>query len=374
MFENDKRIVMTLDAGGTNFVFSAFEGGKEVLAPICLPSVPDNIEKCLEQLVKGFKQVENLLAEKPCAISFAFPGPADYQHGIIGDLSNFPAFRGGVALGPFLSKVFDLPVYINNDGNLYAYGEALCGNLQDINQNLKSRGSSRQYHNLIGVTLGTGFGCGVVVDGVLLTGDNGCGGDMWLMRNSQYPSMIAEESVSIRGIQRMYQEYAQQDASNLTPKDIFDIAEGTKNGVREAAVKAFHQFGEVAGDAIVHALDIVDGLVVLGGGVSKAHKYILPGILEELHRHFQTFKNDSFPCLQMQVYNLTDPEEADAFYRDESVGVQVPGYPDIVPYIEKRKVGISISAVGANRAIALGAYSYALQQIDKNHLNSKSHE
>ena len=49
---------------------------------------------------------------------------ADYAHGIIGDLPNFPGFRGGVALGPYLEHVFGIPVFINNDGNLFAYGEA----------------------------------------------------------------------------------------------------------------------------------------------------------------------------------------------------------------------------------------------------------
>ncbi len=60
------------------------------------------------------------------AISFAFPGPADYIHGIIGDLPNFPAFRGGIALGPYLEERFGMPVFINNDGNLFAYGEAIA--------------------------------------------------------------------------------------------------------------------------------------------------------------------------------------------------------------------------------------------------------
>ena len=100
MYEQDKRIVMTLDAGGTNFVFSAIQGCKEIISPIGIPAVADNLEGCLLTLVEGFEQVKKLLPEPPVAISFAFPGPADYKNGIIGDLPNFPAFRGGVALGP----------------------------------------------------------------------------------------------------------------------------------------------------------------------------------------------------------------------------------------------------------------------------------
>lgn len=108
MYEHDERIVMTLDAGGTNFVFSAIKGCVSVVEPVCLPAVPDNLEGCLSALVDGFTKVKESLVEEPVAISFAFPGPADYKHGIIGDLPNFPAFRGGVALGSFwkISSVF----------------------------------------------------------------------------------------------------------------------------------------------------------------------------------------------------------------------------------------------------------------------------
>ena len=238
MYESDKRIVMTLDAGGTNFVFSAIQGCQEIVEPICRPAVSDNLERCLLLLVEGFKEVEKRLPNPPVAISFAFPGPADYEHGIIGDLPNFPSFRGGVALGPYLEEQFGIPVYINNDGNLFAYGEALAGFLPEVNQRLKEAGSNRVYKNLLGITLGTGFGAGVVIDNRLLTGDNGSGGDVWIMRNKKYPEMIAEESVSIRAVKRVYQELSGVDASALTPKDIFDIAEGKAKVISRPLSKA----------------------------------------------------------------------------------------------------------------------------------------
>ncbi|KAB6308293.1 ROK family protein, partial [Bacteroides xylanisolvens] len=175
MYEYDKRVVLTLDAGGTNFVFSAIQGNNEMISPISLPAVSDNLDECLEVLVKGFDRVIAAISVPPVAISFAFPGPADYKNGIIGDLPNFPSFRGGVALGPFLKHKYRIPVFIENDGNLFAYGEALSGALPMINRELSLAGCSREYKNLIGITLGTGFGAGVVIDKVLWTGDNGCG-------------------------------------------------------------------------------------------------------------------------------------------------------------------------------------------------------
>lgn len=364
MYEHDERIVMTLDAGGTNFVFSAIQGCREIIEPVHYPAVADDLVQCLNLLVEGFTEVVNRLNKFPVAISFAFPGPADYEHGIIGDLPNFPAFRGGVALGPFLSEHFDVPVFINNDGNLFTYGEALAGVLPQINRSLREAGSSRVYKNLLGITLGTGFGGGVVINRRLLKGDNDCGGDVWLMSNRKYPEMIAEEGVSIRAVRRVYQALSSEDASALSPKDVFDIAEGVKCGDREAAVACFRELGEIAGDAIVHALDIVDGLVVIGGGVAGAVKYILPGMMSEFRRQAYTFSGASFPCLQMEVFDLTDADGFARFVTEENGTVQVPFSEKRVPYVRCRKTGIAISALGADKAIALGAYLFALSQLD----------
>ena len=108
-----------------------------MIKPISLPSNSHDLGQCLETLERGFREVINALDEKPVAISFAFPGPADYPNGIIGGyLPNFPSFRDGVALGPFLEDKFGIPVFINNDADLFAYGEALAGALPEINSKL----------------------------------------------------------------------------------------------------------------------------------------------------------------------------------------------------------------------------------------------
>lgn len=363
MYENDHRIVMTLDAGGTNFVFSAIQGDKEIVTPIACKAVVDDTDRCLETLKKGFSEIRQSLPQEPVAISFAFPGPADYANGVIGDCPNFPAFRGGVPLGPILERHFGIPVFINNDGNLFAYGEALSGALPQINAMLKERGGIRSYSNLLGITLGTGFGGGVVTGNRLLYGDNGCGGDVWLMRNRKYPSMIAEESVSARAVCRVYRELSGSEAREITPKDVFDIAEGMKEGDAEAAKASFMELGTMAGAAIADALNIVDGLVVIGGGVSKAHKYILPGVMKEVRSSLSSFPGNTFPRVQMQVCNLMDDKDREEFLNEEESFVCMPGSSEKVPYLSRKKTGIIISSLGTERAMALGAYAYALQNL-----------
>ena len=170
--EHEQRIVMTLDAGGTNFVFSAIRGNAEIIHPVTFPSHAGNLHECLATIVDGFTEIKKQLPAQAVAISFAFPGPADYPAGIIGDLGNLPAFRGGVALGPMLQEVFHLPVFINNDGDLFAYGEAIAGFLPYVNSLLEKAQSPKRFHNLFGITLGTGFGGGIVRNGELFIGDN----------------------------------------------------------------------------------------------------------------------------------------------------------------------------------------------------------
>ena len=268
-------------------------------------------------------------------------------------------------MGPYLQEKFGIPVYINNDGNLFAYGEALAGFLPEVNQTLQLNGVTRQYRNLLGITLGTGFGGGVVLDGVLLRGDNGCGGDVWCMRNERYPQMIAEEGVSIRAVRRVYQEESGQDVEGLTPYDIYQIAEGKREGNPQAAKEAFRQLGEVAGEAMANALNIVDGVAVIGGGLAGAGKYILPGVVAALKGTAGTFGGNAFPILQMDVFNWEDEVDREKFVALGMGSVKVPCSDREIPYLNRRSICVGLSKNGASTSIMYGAYAYALRQLDR---------
>jgi len=266
-YDQDERIVMTLDAGGTNFVFSAIQSNKEIVNPVTLPSNADDLDLCLKTIVDGFHKVKEKISLKPVAMSFAFPGPADYPQGIIGDLGNLPAFRGGVALGPMLEEKFKLPVFINNDGDLYAYGESIAGLLPYINGLLDRAGSPKRYRNLLGLTLGTGFGAGIVRDGRLFIGDNAAAAEIWVLRNKLDPTINVEENASIRAVRRTYAKEVGIDLEDSpSPKEIFEIGKGIAKGNKKAAIKAFKELGEAVGDALANALTLIDGLAIIGGG------------------------------------------------------------------------------------------------------------
>lgn len=363
-YKTDSRIVLTLDAGGTNMVFGAMRGGEFIVDTITLPSNAQNLDLCLETMVVGFKSIIEKLQEKPVAISFAFPGPADYPNGIIGGfLPNFPSFRDGVALGPFLEDKFGIPVFINNDGDLYAYGEALGGLLPEINARLEAAGSSKRYKNLIGYTFGTGLGIGTVINGELNRGDNSCV-ETFCLPHKKMHDIIVEDGAAIRAVKRVYGELSGQPDHKFEPKDIYDIAEGKIEGDVEAAKKAFAEMGEIAGDAMAIAVTIIDGLIVIGGGITAAAKYIKPALLETLRGKIKTLKGDELNRVQMKVYDLDDEAEFAAFARGEQRKLKVYGTDKEVVYDPQKRVGVAISKLGASKAISIGAYTFALNQID----------
>jgi glucokinase len=362
-FANDPRIVMTLDAGGTNFRFSATRGGSPVTETIALPSNGDDLARCLGNLVEGFTRVRSLCPEPPVAISFAFPGPSDYPHGIIGDLRNLPGFRGGVALGPMLEEKFGIPTFINNDGDLFVYGEALGGILPHINGLLEEAGSSKRFHNLFGITLGTGFGAGIVRNGELFLGDNSMAAEIWLLRNRLHPEMNAEEGACIRAVRRAYAAEAglEFDAAP-EPKIIADIADGSHPGNQSAAIEAFRRLGVVAGDAMGNALTLVDGLAVIGGGVSGAWRHFLPALMQELNADYHS-PTGTYRRLASPAFNLENPAELEIFLKGESRSIRVPGSETVIEYDPLQRLGVGMSRLGTSEAVALGAYGFALSKL-----------
>jgi glucokinase len=365
-YAGDPRIVLTLDAGGTNFVFSAVQSEREIVEPVTLPSNAHDLPLCLETIVEGFTQVKEKAPAPPVAISFAFPGPADYPNGIIGGLGNLPAFKGGgIALGPMLADRFGIPVFLNNDGDLFAFGEAIAGFLPWVNGLLAEGGSPKRFRNLFGATLGTGFGGGIVQDGRLWMGDNSAGGEIWLLRNKLDPKSNIEEAVSIRAIRREYARGAGIAPETAPePKDIFAIGKGDNPGRREAAIEAFRRMGEAAGDALASAITLVDGLVVIGGGLTGAADLFLPALVAEMNASYETLSGP-VPRLEVRAFNLEDPAGRAAFVKGEAREVVVPGSDRKVPYDPLKRVGVGLSRLGTSRAVALGAYAFALTELDR---------
>ena len=357
-----KKIIFVLDAGGTGFKFSAVQDFKEIVEPFTIKTASETLEEQLQKIIDGFKRLKEQCGE-PAAISFCFPGPADYPNGIIGDLANLPLFRGGVALKDMLENEFNVPVYINNDGDLFAYGEALGGVLQDVNALLEKAGNPKRYKNLVGLTLGTGFGGGVVLDGRLLQGDNSAGAEVWCMRNILYPNTSAEDSISIRGVRRVYaREAGIEFEAAPQPFDICEIALGNKEGNKKAALKAWDEFATVLADIIANIATVIDGIVVLGGGLSGAAKIFMPKVVEHLNTAYPGLDGNKIPRMEISAFNLDDEEGRKAFTETSGKMIKVPFSDKEVWYDPSKKIGVTATKLGTSSAVAIGAYAFAMNK------------
>ncbi len=364
-FSNDPRTIFTLDAGGTNYVFTAIKACQKIGEQITLPAEADNLDKSITNIKRGFAILAETTQTKPSAISFAFPGPADYENGVIFNIGNIPAFAGGVALADILQNEFNVPVFINNDGDLFAYGEAMVGTLPSINQTLKSNENPKRYKNIFGITLGTGLGGGFVIDGKLYTGDNSNASEIWLMKNKYNATSFAEESACIRAIQKSYAKYANiDDYKKYSPKDIEDIAFGKLSGNIQAAQKAYEDMGEALGDILCEIIRITDSIVVIGGGLSYGYKLFMPSLIKEMNAQLQNADGKQFPKLVQKVYNLEDETQLKEFATGGMKEVKVYGSTKTIFATSEKRVGVCISKLGASNAVAVGAYAFALNKLD----------
>lgn len=239
--------------------------------------------------------------------------------------------------------------------------------LPEINRKIEAMGGTKKYTNLLGYTFGTGLGIGSVINGRLNLGNNSCI-ETFCLRNKRIPEIILEEGASIRAVRREFGRLTGNPEHELTPYDIFLLAEGIKEeskpGEAEAARKAFELFGEIAGDAFATAVTLTDSLVVVGGGLAGAIKYIKPAVLREMRSNLKSLGGDDVSRVQMKVFDLDDEKEFAEF---------VTGSPKVIPiymtdettiWDPMKRTGLAVSKLGASKAISIGAYVYALTQID----------
>ena len=263
-----------------------------------------------------------------------------------------------------LEDHFGLPVFINNDGDLFAVGEAAAGLLPDVNARLERAGSPKRFQNLVGFTIGTGFGCGIVHQGALYTGDNSLGGEVWLLRHKIVPGTNVEEGVSIRAVRRAYAAYAGVPISEVPePRQIAEIARGEAPGDADAARRAFAQLGEVAGDAIAFVTTLLDALVVVGGGIAAAHRLFLPALVAEMNGRYTTPAGEPFRRLVQGCSTSRTRQQMETFLRGRTIDLTVPGSGRTVSFDALQRTGVGVSRLGTSHAVAIGAYAHALTRL-----------
>lgn len=246
--------IIGIDLGGTKIAAAAFdtEGnrlGKLASLPTMAQLRPAATLMNLRRVVKQAK-VEARVSGAPAAIGMGSSGPLDTKQRILQDRDSLPNLVG-FRIGDFCSREFGAHLHLENDAACFALGEAV-------------RGAGRGAAVVLGVTLGTGFGCGIIIDGSLYSGATGNAGEVAYCRvgDSDFDHACAGQ-----GVVAQYRLLAgSKAASDLTAREVGAMAEG---GDRLAA-KAWRAFGRSVGAAVGTLCAAVDpSVVVLGGSVGS---------------------------------------------------------------------------------------------------------
>jgi glucokinase len=156
-----RKYILALDIGGTNITGARYTHNLEELET---EKISCEAGKGKDVVLKNiFTVIDALINEQTLAIALAWAGFVDSQSGIIQKSPNIPGFEG-VHIAKILSDKFQLPVYIENDTKLFAYAEQ-----QILYPHSKT---------FLGIIMGTGLGCGIVLNGNIFKGSNGNAGEL----------------------------------------------------------------------------------------------------------------------------------------------------------------------------------------------------
>ena len=271
-----KELTIGVDIGGTNTVVGAILRDGTFAFKSSFPTTGHkNVEEFIKRLIDSIDKIQTTIAKgsRMCGIGLAAPA-ARHREGIIKDPANLQ--WGTVNLVEILKRQYGLPTAITNDSNAAALGEMKYG-------------AGKGMRNFVVLTLGTGLGAGIVMDGRLLYGNNDVAGELGhitLVAGGRQCGCLrrgcAETYVSASGLRRTAFELLalenddsrMRDVSfnELSSKKIYDLArEGD-----DLAVKTFDVTGDYLGRLLANAVAAFDPeTIILSGGLSEAGDLLL---------------------------------------------------------------------------------------------------
>lgn len=283
-------LYLGIDLGGTHIGCGLVNEAGEIL---CKAEVPTLAERPFEQVVRDMAQCALDLIEQSrhqlaqlSAVGIGIPGLADNHTGNVIFCTNLG--WKDTPLTSELQRYLPLPVYIENDATVAGYAESVAG-------------VSRNSSSSVFLTLGTGVGAGIVINGTPWTGAHGVAseiGHLTLVADG-IPCTCGkngciERYCSATAIIRMAKEVCLQkpdcglakrvegDLSRLSAKVVFD---GARDG-DEDAKRIFEQYCAYLTMTINNVISFLDPeVIVLGGGVSRAGDFLLNRVKEMIPQY-----------------------------------------------------------------------------------------
>lgn len=283
-----KPYVVGIDIGGTNTVFGIVDARGTIIASGSIKTqkysdVEDYVKNLSDELTKLI--IQEKVADKITGIGVGAPN-GNYYTGTIEFAPNLP-WKGVVPLAQMLSDKLGYPVSLTNDANAAAIGEMTYG-------------AARGMKDFIMITLGTGVGSGIVINGQLVYGHDGFAGELGhvIMRRGNgrlcgcgrtgcleaYASATgvartAREFLEVRNEQSLLRQIPIQD---ITSKDVYDAAlAGDK-----MAAEIFEYTGNMLGEAFADFIAFSSPkAIIVFGGLAKSGELIMKPIRESLDRN-----------------------------------------------------------------------------------------
>ena len=257
--------VLAIDVGGTKLVYAAVNEEGKFLSEIKKVATP----KKINELKNLFKEIISEYEEKVDIVAFATAGAINLENTRVE--SSTPNMPEGYNSIDF-SKLSNKPVYVENDANAAAWAEYKVG-------------AAIGEPNNITITLGTGIGGGFLVDGKLLRGKSGRGGEVGSMKINGRGRICTchrkdcyEGYASGSGLKKTAEEIAENDVILKTsiykdkhPQDIttYDIVEGLKKD-DEYSIKVFNIWKEDLIIGLINITNIFDPeTIVISGGMGE---------------------------------------------------------------------------------------------------------
>ncbi len=264
---NNEQIAIGVDIGGTNIRAGAVtSGGNLIGEPFSIPTgANDPRELILKRIIRSISSViefNRLQKADICGIGLGVTGPLDVKNGKILQCLNLPTMDF-FPLREVIGNEFGLPVTMNNDANAMVLGETCYG---------AGKGSD----NVLGITLGTGLGCAIILNRKIVMGATETAGEIWI---SPFRNGNIEDVVSGRGISMMYEKLC---GEKLTARE---IAARALSGETQAKA-VWREFGEAVAYAISWSVNLIDPeVVIIGGSIANSLELFYHSMNEFLRKN-----------------------------------------------------------------------------------------
>ena len=297
-----------IDVGGTNVKIALVDDKGNI---IYSNSVPTRAEMGYEYTVNNIKQaIHDLMKETKLStkdiegIGFGFPGQVDYKAGIVRNAPNIPGWVD-VPIAKLIEDEFHIPTRVDNDVRCAALGEL-------------NYGAGKGCENLICITVGTGIGSGLIVNGRLVRGASnaageighiklqmhdgpicGCGDTGCMEAFASGPSIVAMAEDYIRGGKSTkFREMAEGGA--ITP---YIVCEAAKAG-DPVAQRIFTITGEYIGIGMASVVNLLNPeKIIVGGGVADAGDFLLAPLTETLKKRAMKIAGSAVEVVPAQLGN-----------------------------------------------------------------------